>query len=71
MDSMLLTVSTCSFDLFLFGIMFSIIMFGFSAAFYLVFGPYLAEYRTLATTFSTLFRSALDPQPLNPQPLNP
>jgi hypothetical protein len=35
MDSILLTVSTCSFDLFLFFIMFSIIMFGFTAAFYI------------------------------------
>ena len=59
MDSILLTVSTCSFDLFLFFIMFSIIMFGFTAAFYIVFGPYLADYRTLGTAFSTLFRVLL------------
>mmetsp|Transcript_18756 Transcript_18756/g.46699 ORF Transcript_18756/g.46699 Transcript_18756/m.46699 type:complete len:1062 (+) Transcript_18756:270-3455(+) len=59
MDSILLTVSTCSFDLFLFFIMFGIIMFGFTAAFYMVFGPYLSDYRTLGTCFSTLFRVLL------------
>jgi len=59
MDSILLTVSTCAFDLVLFFIMFSIIMFGFTAAFYIVFGPYLSDYNSLATCFGTLFRILL------------
>lgn len=59
MDSILLTVSTCSFDLFLFFIMFSIIMFGFDAAFFIVFGPYLSDYNSLSTSFGTLFRILL------------
>jgi len=59
MDSILVTVSSCAFDLFLFFIMFSIIMFGFTAAFYIVFGPYMEDYRSLSSAFGTLIRILL------------
>ncbi|GHP05451.1 polycystic kidney disease 2-like 1 [Pycnococcus provasolii] len=54
MDSILVTVHACSFDLLLFVIMASIVLFGFGAAFYVSFGADVYEYRTLSAAHSTL-----------------
>jgi len=59
MDSILLTVSGCAFDLILFSITFSLVMFGFSASFYVVFGPEVEDYKTLGDSFGALMRMLL------------
>mmetsp|Transcript_18147 Transcript_18147/g.59274 ORF Transcript_18147/g.59274 Transcript_18147/m.59274 type:complete len:1019 (-) Transcript_18147:50-3106(-) len=59
MDSIILTVSGCMFDIALFMIMFMTVMFGFSAAFYVIFGPEVPEFKSLGDSFGALMRSLL------------
>jgi len=59
MDSMLVTVSTCAFDLLLFLLMFFVILFGFASAFFITFGADVSDFRTLSESFGTLMRILL------------
>ena len=52
-------MSVPGFDLFLFFVTAALILFGFSAAFYVCFGPDLDNYKTLSASFFTLFRVLL------------
>lgn len=59
MDAILVTISACLFDLTLFMIMAVIILLGFLAAFFIVFGPYLAEFSTAGKTLRRVLATAL------------
>ena len=53
MDAILVTVSSCAFDLALFMVMAVIFLLGFVASFTYCFGPYLSDYATAGATLST------------------
>jgi len=59
MDAILVTISSCAFDLALFMLMATIIQFGFVAAFLITFGPYLNQFATFGRTLSELMRVLL------------
>ena len=52
MDAILVTVSSCAFDLALFMVMAVIFLLGFVASFTYCFGPYLSDYATAGATLS-------------------
>lgn len=59
MDIMIVTVQRAAFDLLLFIFMAFLVMFGFSAAFYVTFGGNLHNYKTLGDALGALNRIAL------------
>jgi len=59
MDAILVTVSSCAFDLALFMVMAVIFLLGFVASFTYCFGPYLSDYATAGATLSMLMRMLL------------
>ena len=59
MNSIIHTVARCVTDIFFFLIMACIVIFGFTAAFYVCFGMQLAEFKTLGDSFGALMRLTL------------
>lgn len=59
MNSMIKTCSRIVVDIFFFLVMATIVMFGFCAAFYMVFGADLAEFKTLGDSLGALMRLTL------------
>ncbi|UPR03093.1 polycystin cation channel protein [Chloropicon primus] len=59
MNSIIGTVTRCVTDIFFFMVMACIVIFGFTAAFYVCFGMQLAEFKTLGDSFGALMRLLL------------
>ena len=59
MNSIIHTVTRCVTDIFFFMVMACIVIFGFTAAFYVCFGMQLPEFKTLGDSFGALMRLLL------------
>ena len=59
MDAILVTISGAATDLCLFMLMSSIVLIGFSAAFYVSFGMTVSGYRSIGSSFGTLIQALL------------
>ena len=59
MDAILLTITGAALDLFLFVIMAGIVLLGFAAAFYVCFGMFVADFRTVSDSLGSLIQALL------------